>query len=310
MISKFKRKTNKINSALLERKGERVALLITRGFRDLLVIGNQSRPSIFDLSVSKLDQLYETVVEVDERVTIEGFTEDPDPQSVDLTSAVAENQYDQHLTEGLTGEAIRIFRKPNLQRVRNDLETLYHEKGYRSVAIAFMHAYTYPDHEAAVAKIARELGFKTSVSSELQPMIKIVPRAQSATADAYLSPIVAEYLETFRDGFLGRLEDDESARKLLLCQSDGGLTSFTRFTGLRAILSGPASGVIGCAKTCFDKEEGTPVLGFDMGGTSTDVSRYSGSFEHVFETTVSQVALRSPQLDVHTVAAGGGSMLF
>jgi 5-oxoprolinase (ATP-hydrolysing) len=286
---------------LLERKGERVALLITRGFRDLLIIGNQARPSIFDLSVAKLDRLYEKVVEVDERVTIEGFAEDPEPQPIDIKS-------DPALVEGLTGEAIRILQKPDLEKVRKDLQSLWDE-GYRTLAIAFMHSFAYPEHEAAVASIAREIGFKTSVSSELQPMIRIVPRAQSATADAYLSPVITQYLEGFRSGFKGRLED-HNAKKLLLCQSDGGLTSFSRFTGLRAILSGPAAGVIGCAKTCYDEEEGTPVLGFDMGGTSTDVSRYSGAFEHVFETTVSQVALQSPQLDVHTVAAGGGSILF
>ncbi|KAH8800283.1 putative 5-oxoprolinase [Xylogone sp. PMI_703] len=288
-------------SALLERKGERVALVITKGFRDLLTIGNQSRPNIFDLSVSKLDRLYEKVLEVDERVTIEGFSEDPEPQQLDIKA-------DPLLAEGLTGEAIRIIQKPDLDQVRIDLQSLW-DDGYRTLAIAFLHSFTYPWHETAVAAIARSMGFKVSVSSELQPMIRIVPRAQSATADAYLSPVITQYLEGFRNGFKGRLED-HNAKKLLLCQSDGGLTSLSRFTGLRAILSGPAAGVIGCAKTCYDEEEGTPVLGFDMGGTSTDVSRYSGSFEHIFETTVSQVALQSPQLDVHTVAAGGGSMLF
>ncbi|KAL1963413.1 hypothetical protein VTN77DRAFT_8429 [Rasamsonia byssochlamydoides] len=293
--------TTVATNALLERKGERVALLITKGFRDLLIIGNQARPSIFDLSVAKLDRLYEKVIEVDERVTIEGFAEDPEPQPIDIAS-------DPALVEGLTGEAIRILQKPDLDQVRKDLQSLWDE-GYRTLAIAFMHSYAYPDHEAAVAAIAREIGFKASVSSELQSMIRIVPRAQSATADAYLSPVIAQYLEGFRNGFKGRLED-HNAKKLLLCQSDGGLTSLSRFTGLRAILSGPAAGVIGCAKTCYDEEEGTPVLGFDMGGTSTDVSRYSGAFEHVFETTVSQVAVQSPQLDVHTVAAGGGSILF
>jgi len=278
-----------------------VALLITKGFRDLLIIGNQARPSIFDLTVSKLDRLYEKVIEVDERVTIEGFAEDPEPQEIDISS-------DPNLVEGLTGEAIRILKKPDLDQVRKDLQSLWDE-GYRTLAIAFMHSFAYPAHESQVAAIAREMGFGVSVSSELQPMIKIVPRAQSATADAYLSPVIAEYLENFRKGFKGRLED-ENAKKLLLCQSDGGLTSFSRFTGLRAILSGPAGGVIGCARTCYDEEDGTPVLGFDMGGTSTDVSRYSGALEHVFETTISQVAIQSPQLDVHTVAAGGGSMLF
>lgn len=278
-----------------------MALLITKGFRDLLIIGNQARPSIFDLSVSKLDRLYEKVIEVDERITVEGFAEDPEPQEIDISA-------DPNLVEGLTGEAIRIMKKPDLDQVRKDLQSLWDE-GYRTLAVAFMHSFAYPAHESEVASIAREMGFRVSVSSELQPMIKLVPRAQSATADAYLSPVIAEYLENFRRGFKGRLED-ENAKKLLLCQSDGGLTSFSRFSGLRAILSGPAGGVIGCARTCYDEEDGTSVLGFDMGGTSTDVSRYSGTLEHVFETTVSQVAVQSPQLDVHTVAAGGGSRLF
>ncbi|QKX54695.1 uncharacterized protein TRUGW13939_01783 [Talaromyces rugulosus] len=293
--------TTVATNALLERKGERVALVITKGFKDLLIIGNQARPSIFDLSVSKLDSLYEKVIEVDERVTMEGFAEDPDPQPVDIKS-------DPSLVHGLTGEAVRILKEPDLEKIQQDLQALWDE-GYRTLAVAFMHSFAFPKHEAAVASIARQIGFKTSVSSELQPMIKIVPRAQSATADAYLSPVITQYIDGFRSGFKGRLED-HNAKKFLLCQSDGGLTSLSRFTGLRAILSGPAAGVIGCAKTCYDEEEGTPVLGFDMGGTSTDVSRYSGAFEHVFETTVSQVAVQSPQLDVQTVAAGGGSMLF
>ncbi|KAJ9288523.1 hypothetical protein DTO021C3_3775 [Paecilomyces variotii] len=293
--------TTVATNALLERKGERVALVITKGFRDLLIIGNQARPSIFDLSVSKLDRLYEKVVEVDERVTVEGFAEDPEPKPIDIKS-------DPDLVEGLTGEAIRILKKPDLDQVKKDLQSLWDE-GFRTLAIAFMHSFSFPEHEAAVASIAREMGFNVSASAELQPMIKLVSRAQSATADAYLSPVITEYLEGFRKGFKGNLED-ENAKKLLLCQSDGGLTSFSRFTGLRAILSGPAGGVIGCARTCYDDEDGTPVLGFDMGGTSTDVSRYSGSLDHVFETTVSQVAIQSPQLDVHTVAAGGGSRLF
>ncbi|PLB52497.1 putative 5-oxoprolinase [Aspergillus steynii IBT 23096] len=293
--------TTVATNALLERKGERVALLITKGFKDLLIIGNQARPSIFDLSVAKLGRLYEKVIEVDERVTIEGFAEDPEPAPIDIASSP-------DLVEGLTGEAIRILKKPDVDAIRKDLQALWDE-GYRTLAIALMHSFAYPTHEAAIATVAREMGFKISVSSELQPMIKLVPRAQSATADAYLSPVVAEYLNGFRQGFKGSLED-ENAKKLLLCQSDGGLTAFDRFTGLRAILSGPAAGVIGCAKTCYDPEEGTPVLGFDMGGTSTDVSRYNGSLDHVLETTIAQVALQSPQLDVHTVAAGGGSILF
>ncbi|OQV07967.1 hypothetical protein CLAIMM_12316 [Cladophialophora immunda] len=293
--------TTVATNALLERKGERVALLITKGFHDLLVIGNQARPHLFDLSVNKLDVLYEKVVEIDERVTVEGFAEDPERKPIDVQS-------DPQLVEGLTGEAIRILKVPNIEAITKDLLSLW-EEGYRDIALALLHSYTYPNHEAAIARVARQIGFRVSVSSELQQMIKIVPRAQSATADAYLSPVIMRYLDSFRKSFKGHLMD-ENANKFLLCQSDGGLTPITTFTGLRAILSGPAGGAIGCAKTCYDHEQGVPILGFDMGGTSTDVSRFSGTLEHVFETTVAQVTIQSPQLNVQTVAAGGGSRLF
>lgn len=293
--------TTVATNALLERKGERVALLITKGFRDLLIIGNQARPHLFDLSVRKLDRLYETVREVDERVTVEGFSEDPEPQPIDVDA-------DPELVRGLTGEPLRVLKKPDYDAVRTELQSLW-DQGYRSLAVALMHSFTFPEHELEIGKIAREMGFKVALSSQLQPMIKLVPRAQSATADAYLSPIIALYLDSFRKGFKGELQGSD-ANKLLLSQSDGGLTPFTDFTGLRAILSGPAGGVVGYARTCYDPIEATPVLGFDMGGTSTDVSRYGGSLEHVFESTTAEVTIQSPQLDINTVAAGGGSMLF
>lgn len=253
------------------------------------------------MSVRKLDTLYKKVIEIDERVTIEGFTEDPEPEPIDIAS-------DPDLVHGLSGEAVRVLKKPDYDVVRKDLQALWDE-GYRSLALALMHSYAYAEHELAIAEIAREMGFKIAVSSQLQPMIKIVPRAQSATADAYLSPITQNYLESFAKGFQGEFDDEKSSNKLLLSQSDGGLTSFKKFTGLRAILSGPAGGVVGMAKTCWDKADGTPVLGFDMGGTSTDVSRYGGTLEHVFESTTAEVTIQSPQLDINTVAAGGGSML-
>ncbi|KAI1639170.1 hydantoinase [Biscogniauxia mediterranea] len=293
--------TTVATNALLERKGERTALLITKGFRDLLVIGNQSRPKLFDLSVRKLDKLYETVVEVDERVTVEGFSEDPEPQPIDVES-------DPSLIRGLTGEPLRILKKPDLALIKGHLQTLW-DDGYRSLAVALMHSYNFPDHELVIGQLAHEMGFKVSLSSQLQSMIKLVPRAQSSVADAYLSPITSNYLDQFRKGFKGELKDDHS-NKLLLSQSHGGLVKYTEFTGLRAILSGPAGGVVGYAKTCYDPNEGTPVLGFDMGGTSTDVSRYGGALEHVFESTTAEISIQSPQLDVNTVAAGGGSILF
>lgn len=161
----------------------------------------------------------------------------------------------------MSGEAIRIIKTPDYDQVRHDLSDLW-ARGYRSVAIAVMHSYTFQDHELAIADIARELGFRVSASSELQKMARIVLRSQSAVADAYLSPVTDKYLESFRMGFQGQLQDD-NAKKLFLNQSDGGLTAYTNFTGLRGVLSGPAGGVIGLSKTCYDDHEGTPVLGFD-----------------------------------------------
>jgi 5-oxoprolinase (ATP-hydrolysing) len=246
--------TTVATNALLERKGEQVALLITKGFRDLLKIGNQARPNIFDLSVQRLAQLYETVVEVDERVTIEGFSEDPDPKPIDVNS-------DSDLHMGLTGEAVRILKTPDLDAVRSDLYVLWNQ-GYRSVAVALMHSYTFQKHELAVAAVAREIGFKVAVSSELQTMAKLIPRSQSAVADAYLSPVTQKYLEGFRKGFQGELRD-EHAKKVFVNQSDGGLTSIANFSGLRGVLSGPAGGVVGMSRTCYDAEDKTPVLAFD-----------------------------------------------
>lgn len=246
--------TTVATNALLERKGERVALLITKGFRDILRIGNQARPHIFDLSVQRLSKLYDAVVEVDERVTIETFAEDPEPKPVDISQ-------DPQLKMGLTGEPVRIIRPPDLDMVRKDLHKLW-DQGYRGVAVAMLHSYTFPQHELEVAQEARKLGFRVAASSELQSMAKLVPRSQSAVADAYLSPVTDDYLSRFRKGFKGNLED-EQAQKLFLNQSDGGLTSFTKFSGLRGILSGPAGGVVGLAKTCYDPVSATPLLGFD-----------------------------------------------
>ncbi|KAL2864050.1 Hydantoinase B/oxoprolinase-domain-containing protein [Aspergillus lucknowensis] len=301
-IESIRMGTTVATNALLERKGDRVAFLATKGFRDILLIGNQTRPDLFDLSVRRLEQLYETVVEVDERITIEGASEAPQNKynNPDVSS-------DSALVMGQTGEVVRIMKKPDLEAVRTDLEKLK-AQGFRNIAIGFMHSYTYPEHELQVAKLAEDMGFKVSASSVLQSMAKYVPRSQSAVADAYLTPMTFAYLDGFRKNFKGHLED-ESANKLLICQSDGGLTSWSKFTGLRGVLSGPAGGVVGLSRTCYDDADGTPVLGFDMGGTSTDVARYSGALEHIFENTLAEVTIQTPQLDINTVAAGGGSIL-
>ncbi|KAF8542503.1 Hydantoinase/oxoprolinase-domain-containing protein [Trichophaea hybrida] len=255
LLSKFTKKDIPRGQALDTSEIES-ALITTKGFKDCLVIGNQSRPKIFDLAIHKPDVLYQTVLEIDERA-----------------------------------------------RIRDDLQKLY-EEGYRSIAVCFMHSYTYPNHEILVGNIARNIGFThISLSSELMPMIKLVPRATSATADAYLTPEIRRYIDGFSKGFSGGLGAER--------WSDGGLVDVSKFSGLRAILSGPAGGVVGYALTSYDPETKIPVIGFDMGGTSTDVSRYgSGRYEHVFETTTAGVTIQSPQLDINTVAAGGGSRLF
>ncbi|KAI8656313.1 hypothetical protein NCS56_01234900 [Fusarium sp. Ph1] len=299
-IESIRMGTTVATNALLERKGDRVAFLATKGFRDILLIGNQTRPDLFDLAVRRLEQLYETVVEIDERVTIEGASETPETAPIDVAS-------DSALVMGQTGEVVRIMKKPDLTAVRADLEKLK-AQGFKNVAIGLMHSYTYPEHELQVKNLAEEMGFKVSASSVLQSMAKYVPRSQSAVADAYLTPMTMAYLDGFRKNFKGQLED-ESANKLLICQSDGGLTSWSKFTGLRGVLSGPAGGVVGLSRTCYDDADGTPVLGFDMGGTSTDVARYSGALEHIFESTIAEVTIQTPQLDINTVAAGGGSIL-
>lgn len=170
-----------------------------------------------------------------------------------------------------------------------------------------MHSYTFTDHEMQILNIAREIGFEhVSLSSEVSQRTKIVPRGNSATVDAYLTPAIQRYLDTFTSN----LEDlEESQTKIEFMQSDGGLVPHEKLSGLKSILSGPAGGVVGYAETSYDPKYPVPVIGFDMGGTSTDVSRYDGTLEHIFETTTAGVVVQSPQLDINTIAAGGGSIL-
>ncbi|RFU29724.1 hypothetical protein B7463_g6599, partial [Scytalidium lignicola] len=296
--------TTVATNALLERKGERVALAITKGFKDSLKIGTQSRPKLFALNIERLDVLYEDVVEVEERVTIEGYQQNPCPDP-NLKNAVG---LDPDLTMGISGEVVRVLTKLDHEKTRKDLQILYDE-GYRSLAVCLAHSYTFQDHELAIEKIAKEIGFpQVSLSSQLLPMIKMTSRGISATADAYLTPVIKRYVDGFRRGFTDELRSSDTRCEFM--QSDGGLVNFEKFSGLRAILSGPAGGVVGHARTSYDPGDGTPVIGFDMGGTSTDVSRYDGKFEHTFENTTAGVTVMAPQLDINTVAAGGGSILF
>ncbi|KAK0372786.1 hydantoinase B/oxoprolinase [Colletotrichum limetticola] len=298
-VESIKMGTTVATNALLERKGERTVFAVTKGLKDLLHIGNQSRPKLFDLAIRKPDVLYSKVIEIPERVTLDAWSENNKPESIDVSS-------DPALVIGVTGEAVRVLEPLDTEASRKALQEAYDE-GYRSIAVCLMHSYTFRDHEAAIAQLAADIGFThISPSAELSPVVKIVPRGNSSTADAYLTPEIKRYIAGFESGF----EDlANSGCRCEFMQSDGGLVEFSGLSGLRAILSGPAGGVVGYARTCYDDADKTPVIGFDMGGTSTDVSRYAGELEQVFETTTAGVMVQTPQLDINTVAAGGGSIL-
>ncbi len=258
--------TTVATNALLEHKGEPVLLAITRGFGDALAIGYQERPDIFARRIDRPPPLYAEVAEIDERVTAEGEV------LVPLDEAAA----------------------------RTDLGAAF-ERGLRAIAIVLMHGYRHTAHEAALARIARAIGFtQISVSHEVGPLIKLVGRGDTTVADAYLSPVIGRYV----DAFSAALSEGQAP---LFMQSSGGLIEGARLAGKDAILSGPAGGIVGMARTAaaagFDH-----VIGFDMGGTSTDVSHYAGEYERDTETMIAGARLRVPMLRIHTVAAGGGSI--
>ncbi|XP_035226435.1 LOW QUALITY PROTEIN: 5-oxoprolinase-like [Stegodyphus dumicola] len=284
--------TTVATNALLERKGERIALVISAGFKDTLHIGNQSRPKIFSLEINCPDDLYEEIVEIEERIVLQ-----QDQCQIKKSCPVL---------IGTTGENIEVWTPLNEEKLRNDLKKIL-DKGIKSLAVVLMHSYLFPDHEMYIGKIAKDMGFHhVSLSSEVMPMVRMVPRGHTACVDAYLTPCIKRYVENFSAGFQNKLE----GVNVLFMQSDGGLTPMSLFCGSRAILSGPAGGVVGYSKTTYNKISSLPVIGFDMGGTSTDVSRYDGRYDHVYDTTVAGVSVQAPQLDINTVAAGGGSMLF
>lgn len=283
--------TTVATNALLERKGEPTALVVSAGFKDLLYIGNQARPHLFDLTCTKPDMLYDAVVEADERVYL---CRDDCCLNLNAPEAV-----------GTTDEKVAIVKPLDVQKLRADLEKVL-SRGIKSLSVALLHSYTYKEHERLVGKCAAELGFRhVSLSSDVMPMVRIVPRGFTACVDAYLTPCIKDYISSFVCGFKDNIKDVS----VLFMQSDGGLTPMKMFSGSRSILSGPAGGVVGYAKTSYGADQ-VPVIGFDMGGTSTDVSRYDGHFDHTFETTTAGVTIQAPQLDISTVAAGGGSMLF
>ena len=283
--------TTVATNALLERKGARCALVVTKGFRDILQIGNQDRPHIFDLEIKKFDLLYEMVVEVDERLRI---------------VRADESDIKEPVVNGLTGDRLAVLKSLDPEALRPRLQAVL-DQGIRSLAVVFMHAYAWPEHELAVGRLALEMGFtQISLSSQVMPMVKLVARGDTAMVDAYLNPKIQTYLASFKKGFSDQLANTG----LLFMQSDGGLARADDFTGSRAILSGPAGGVVGYAQTTYEDQHQQPVFGFDMGGTSTDVSRYDGEYELVHETETAGVRIQAPQLHIKTVAAGGGSRLF
>jgi 5-oxoprolinase (ATP-hydrolysing) len=270
-ISAVKMGTTVATNALLERKGEPTVLMITKGFGDLLRIGYQNRPRLFDLEIVLPELLYREAIEVDERIDAAGAVVIP----LDLDSA------------------------------RKGLERAYGE-GYRSIAIALMHAYRFPDHELALGRLAEDIGFtQVSLSHRASPLIKLVARGDTAVVDAYLSPILRRYVRQVADA-LGAGQG--GCDRLMFMRSNGGLTDASLFEGRDAILSGPAGGVVGMVRTAAE-ENFDRLIGFDMGGTSTDVCHYAGEFERSFETEVAGVRMRAPMMSIHTVAAGGGSIL-
>ncbi|KAF3464264.1 hydantoinase B/oxoprolinase family protein [Streptomyces sp. Tu 3180] len=258
--------TTVATNALLERKGERTLLIVTRGFRDALRIAYQNRPRIFARRIELPDPLYERVVEVDERIAADGT----------------------------------VLRPPDLDALTEPLRQAY-DAGVRAVAVVCLHSHLHPAHEQMIGEFAARIGFpQISLSSEVSPLMKLVPRGDTAVADAYLSPVLRRYVR--------HVADELEGVRLMFMQSNGGLAEAGQFRGKDAVLSGPAGGIVGMARMSqlagFDR-----VIGFDMGGTSTDVSHFAGEYERVFTTQVAGVRLRAPMLDMHTVAAGGGSVL-
>ncbi|KAG2440875.1 hypothetical protein HXX76_003729 [Chlamydomonas incerta] len=311
-IASIRMGTTVATNALLERQGERLALVVSEGFPDLLHIANQSRPNIFDLEIRSPHPLYEEVVEVGEQVVLP--LGDGASQRNGAAAASNSSRYPPQgtLEAAVTGEVVEVRRRLEEARLRADLQGVL-DRGIRSVAVVLKHAAIYPAHERRVGEIAREMGFEqVSLSHEVMPMVKMVPRGFTAAADAYLTPHIKRYLAGFVGGFDSGLTAEGGAVQLLFMQSDGGLSPVDSFSGHKAILSGPAGGYVGYALTTrwagLDLSK-LQVIGFDMGGTSTDVSRYAGSYEHVFETTTAGVTIQAPQLDINTVAAGGGSRL-
>jgi 5-oxoprolinase (ATP-hydrolysing) len=287
-IAEVRMGTTVATNALLEHQGDRTVLMITKGFRDALRIGYQNRPEIFACHIILPQMLYERVIEVEERYSADGEELIP----------LRETHY-----------------LAQLKQAYND--------GIRSCAIVLMHSYRYPKHEQKIAAIAQELGFtQVSVSHEVSPLIKLVSRGDTTVVDAYLSPILRRYVDRVSQQLQGVRSENNPLRildypspKLMFMQSNGGLAEAENFKGKDSILSGPAGGIVGAVQT--SRRSGFyKIITFDMGGTSTDVAHYAGEsegvieYEREFETEIAGVRLRVPMMSIHTVAAGGGSILF
>lgn len=271
-ISAVKMGTTVGTNALLERNGENVALLVTKGFKDVLRIAYQNRPDIFALNILLPELLYQTVLEIDERVSAQG----------------------------------EVLQAINEQEVTQALQRIY-ASGIRAVAIVLLHAWTYTEHELQLLNIARTLGFtQISVSHQVSPLMKMVSRGDTTVVDAYLSPILKRYVSQVSEGLKN---GDNGDCRLLFMQSSGGLIEADRFQGKDCILSGPAGGIVGAVNTARQANV-DKIITFDMGGTSTDVAHYAGELERSYETEVAGVRMRAPMMSIHTVAAGGGSLLF
>ncbi|KAM0330761.1 hypothetical protein ACHAQA_003715 [Verticillium albo-atrum] len=269
------------------------------GFGDVCVIGDSHRPELFNLDIRLPEALHSTVIEIDERITIEDYDLNPSP--LDTEAAIAA---DPNVLRTSSGQVIRILARPDDAKVRTQLQEL-RKQGYETLAISFMHGSLYPDHEDLVARIARELGFRhVTTSSKTSPSIKFLDRTNSTCSEAYLYPVIKSYVDGFKHGF------DVLPQRLDFMSSDGGLKSAEMFRGNEALVSGPAGGVVGTARSCFDTEDSTPLIGFDMGGTSTDVSRFDGQYDYLSQTTIAGRTITVPMLNIATVAAGGGSILF
>ena len=268
-ISAVKMGTTVGTNALLERKGEPTALLMTSGFKDCLRIGYQNRPDIFALNIQLPELLYTEVVEISERVNVNG----------------------------------NILRPLNTLLAKHSLQKLY-DKGLRSVAIVLMHAWRYPRHELELAELAKDIGFaQISISHQVSPFMKIVSRGDTTVVDAYLSPILRRYVAQVSEGLAAK-----NPPRLMFMQSNGGLADAHSFQGKDSILSGPAGGIVGAIATA-ERAGFNKIIAFDMGGTSTDVAHYCGELERSFETEVAGIRMRVPMMNIHTVAAGGGSLL-